>query len=49
MPAEMAEQAEEERREKELEKFFREADRVAGIKDYAVRLRGGLRRGGARR
>ncbi|WP_266031243.1 phage terminase large subunit [Brucella intermedia] len=49
MPAEMAEQAEEERREKELEKFFREADRVAGIKDYGVRLRGGLRRGGSRR
>lgn len=48
MPAEKAAKAEADRLERELAKFDAEGDKVLGITRLARRLRGGLRRGGAR-
>lgn len=48
MPAEQAEKAEEERREKELAKFFKDADEITGGGAGRRALRRGLRGGGRR-
>lgn len=48
IPAEQAEKAEQERIDQEIEKFFKEDDKLAGRKGGRKRMRGGMRPGGSR-